>query len=149
MKANNLYKPWNKMSSGSYFPSPVRTVEMPKSNRGVRKLGIPTVSDRVAQMVAKMNLEPLVEPSFHPDSYEYRPGKSAGQAVGTARERCWRYDWVIDMDIKGFFDNIDHTLLMKAVRKHADSKWILLYVERWLKAPACLARCCRAVGCAG
>ncbi len=133
---NNLYKLWNRMSSGSYFPPPVRTVEIPKSNGGVRKLGIPTVSDRVAQMVAKTNLEPLVEPMFHPDSYGYRSGKSAGQAVGTARERCWRYDWVIDMDIKGFFDNIDHTLLMKAVQKHTDSKWILLYVERWLKAPA-------------
>jgi len=133
---NNLYKLWNRMSSGSYFPPPVRTVEIPKSNGGVRKLGIPTVSDRVAQMVAKISLEPLVEPVFHTDSYGYRPDKSAGQAVGTARERCWRYDWVIDMDIKGFFDNIDHTLLMKAVRKHTDSKWILLYVERWLKAPA-------------
>ena len=133
---NNLYKLWNRMSSGSYFPPPVRTVEIPKSNGGVRRLGIPTVSDRVAQMVVKTKLEPLVEPCFHFDSYGYRPGKSAGQAVGKARERCWRFDWVIDLDIKGFFDNIDHTLLMKAVRKHTDSKWMLLYVERWLRAPA-------------
>jgi RNA-directed DNA polymerase len=133
---NNLYKIWNRMSSGSYFPPPVRTVGIPKSSGGTRKLGIPTVSDRVAQMVVKMYLEPRLEPYFHPDSYGYRPGKSAVQAVGKARERCWRYDWVLDLDIKGFFDNIDHGLLMKALRKHTKSKWILLYVERWLKAPA-------------
>ena len=133
---NNLYKIWNRMSSGSYFPPPVRTVEIPKSSGGVRILGIPTVSDRIAQMVAKMYLEPRLEPYFHPDSYGYRPGKSAVQAVGKARERCWRNDWVIDLDIKGFFDNIDHQLLMKALRRHVRRKWILLYVERWLKAPA-------------
>ena len=133
---NNLYKIWNRMSSGSYFPPPVRTVEIPKSSGGMRILGIPTVSDRIAQMVAKMYLEPRLEPYFHPDSYGYRPGKSAVQAVGKARERCWRNDWVIDLDIKGFFDNIDHQLLMKALRRHARRKWMLLYVERWLKAPA-------------
>jgi len=133
---NNLYKIWNRMSSGSYFPPPVRTVEIPKSSGGMRKLGIPTVSDRIAQMVAKMYLEPRLEPYFHPDSYGYRPGKSAVQAVGKARERCWRNDWVIDLDIKGFFDNIDHQLLMKALRRHVRGKWMLLYVERWLKAPA-------------
>src|SRR5579872_5589210 len=132
---NNLYKLWNRMSSGSYFPPPVRLVEIPKANGGLRPLGIPTVADRVAQMVVKMHLEPVVEPHFHGDSYGYRPGKSALDAVATARQRCWRSDWVIDLDIKGFFDNLDHDLVMKAVSKHTDSKWILLYVERWLKAP--------------
>jgi RNA-directed DNA polymerase len=136
---NNLYKVWNRMSSGSYFPPPVRTVAIPKAGGGQRSLGIPTVSDRVAQMVAKIYLEPLVEPQFHPDSYGYRPGKSAIEAVGVTRQRCWRYNWVLDLDIKGFFDNLDHELLMRAVRKHTDCKWMLLYIERWLKAPAQLA----------
>src|ERR1700677_4863416 len=104
----DLYKIWNRMSSGSYFPPPVRLVEIPKANGGLRPLGIPTVADRVAQMVVKRHLEPLVEPSFHADSYGYRPGKSALDAVATARQRCWRSDWVIDLDIKGFFDNLDH-----------------------------------------
>jgi RNA-directed DNA polymerase len=99
-------------------------------------LGIPTVADRVAQMVAKVYLEPKLEPHFHPDSYAYRPGKSALDAVGKARERCWQYDWVLDLDIRGFFDNLDHDLLMRALRAHTDCRWILLYVERWLKAPA-------------
>jgi len=133
---DNLYKLWNRMSSGSYFPPPVRIVEIPKDSGGKRPLGIPTVSDRIAQMVAKMYLEPEVEPHFHQDSYGYRPGKSAIEAVGVARQRCWRYDWVVDLDIKGFFDNLDHGLVMRAVRKHTDCKWILLYIERWLKAPA-------------
>jgi RNA-directed DNA polymerase len=132
----NLYKLWNRMSSGSYFPPPVRTVEIPKDKGGVRPLGIPTVSDRIAQMVVKLYLEPMVEPHFHPDSYGYRPGKSAVEAVGVARRRCWNYDWVVDLDIKGFFDNLNHDLVMRAVRKHTDCKWILLYIERWLKAPA-------------
>ncbi len=131
---NNLYKIWNRMSSGTYFPFPVRLVEIPKSNGGKRSLGIPTVSDRIAQMVVKMYLEPLVEPYFHKDSYGYRPRKSAIEAVGKARERCWRNNWVIDLDIKGFFDNINHELMMKAVKKHTDCKWMLLYIERWLKA---------------
>ena len=132
----NLYKIWNRMSSGSYFPPPVRLVEIPKDQgRGVRPLGIPTVADRVAQMVVKMYFEPLVEPHFHPDSYGYRPGKSALDAVGTARQRCWRQDWVIDLDIKGFFDNLDHELLMRAVRHHTDLPWVILYVQRWLTAP--------------
>jgi RNA-directed DNA polymerase len=133
---NNLYKLWNRMSSGSYFPPPVKIVEIPKGDGKTRKLGVPTVSDRIAQMVVKLYLEPEVDPHFHPDSYGYRPGKSAIDAVGVARQRCWRYDYVIDLDIKGFFDNLDHDLVMKAVRKHTESKWILLYIERWLKAPA-------------
>jgi RNA-directed DNA polymerase len=132
---NNLYKIWNRMSSGSYFPPPVRLVEIPKASGGLRPLGIPTVADRVAQMVVKMHLEPLVEPHFHPDSYGYRPGKSALDAVATARQRCWRQDWVIDLDIKGFFDNLDWNLVLKAVQHHDKSPWVLLYIERWLKAP--------------
>jgi RNA-directed DNA polymerase len=133
---DNLYKIWNRMSSGSYFPPPVRTVKIPKANGGERKLGIPTVSDRIAQMVVKTRLEPAVDPPFHPDSYGYRPGKSALEAVGQARQRCWAFDWVVDLDIKGFFDNIDHDLLMRAVKKHAQDPWVVLYIERWLKAPA-------------
>jgi RNA-directed DNA polymerase len=132
---NNLYKLWNRMSSGSYFPPPVRSVEIPKSSGGKRILGIPTVADRTAQTVVKMNLEPELEPHFHRDSYGYRPGKSAVQAVGVVRERCWRNDWVLDLDIKGCFDNLDHELLMSAVRRHTDCRWMLLYIERWLKAP--------------
>ena len=131
----NLYKIWNRMSSGSYFPPPVRTVKIPKANGGERKLGIPTVSDRIAQMAVKLKLEPLVEPLFHPDSYGYRPRKSALEAVGQARQRCWWHDWIIDLDIKGFFDNIPHDLLIRAVKKHAKEKWVVLYIERWLKAP--------------
>jgi len=131
----NLYKIWNRMSSGSYVPPPVRTVAIPKKAGGERMLGIPTVADRVAQMVVKLHFEPIVEPHFHEDSYGYRPNKSAIQAVGVTRKRCWRYDWVLEYDIKGLFDNIDHELLMRAVRKHTESKWVLLYIERWLKAP--------------
>ena len=133
---NNLYRVWNRMSSGTYFPPPVRRVMIPKGDGRERPLGIPTVGDRVAQMVVKIDLERQVEPLFHPDSYGYRPKKSALEAVGKCRERCWRYDWVVDLDIKGFFDNIDHFLMMHAVRKHTDCPWMLLYIERWLKAPA-------------
>lgn len=127
------------MSSGSYFPPPVLTVMIPKRDGGQRRLGIPSVSDRVAQTVVKLILESLVEQHFHPDSYGYRPGKSAHQAVEQARKRCWRYDWVLDLDVRGFFDNISHELVLKAVRRHTDCKWVLLYIERWLKVPAQLA----------
>ena len=133
--ANNLFKLWNRMSSGSYFPKAVRRVEIPKDDGGTRPLGIPTVADRIAQTVVKQILEPELEKYFHPDSYGYRPGKSAQEAVGVTRQRCWRYNWVLDLDIKGFFDNIDHELLMRAVRKHTDCNWAVLYIERWLKAP--------------
>lgn len=132
---DNLYKLWNRMSSGSYFPPPVKRVEIPKADGGKRPLGVPTVADRIAQAVVKRVLEPEVEKHFHPDSYGYRPGKSALDAVGVARERCWRYSWVLDLDIKGFFDAIDHELLLRAVRHHTDCRWVRLYIERWLKAP--------------
>ncbi len=132
---DNLYKIWNRMSSGSYFPPPVKTVAIPKKAGGERILGIPTVSDRVAQMVAKIYFEPLVEPYFHEDSYGYRPNKSAIQAVAVTRKRCWRYNWLLEFDIKGLFDNIEHNLLMKAVKHHTRNKWMLLFIERWLKAP--------------
>ncbi len=132
---DNLYKLWNRMSSGTYFPPAVRAVEIPKSDGSKRLLGIPTVGDRVAQAVAKIYLEPIVEPKFHEDSYGYRPGKSALDAVGVSRKRCWQQDWVVDLDIKGFFDNLNHELMMKAVRFHTNDKWMHLYVERWLKAP--------------
>ena len=115
---DNLYRVWNRLSSGSYYPPPVREVSIPKKDGGIRKLGIPAVSDRVAKMVAKLYLEPQLEPLFHPDSYGYRPGRSAKDALRTARARCWQYSWVIDMDIKGFFDNIDHELLEKALSRH-------------------------------
>lgn len=131
----NLYKLWNRMSSGSYFPSPVLLVEIPKRDGGIRKLGIPTVADRIAQMVARNYVEPKVEPIFHKDSYGYRPGKSALDAVGKARERTWKFDYVLELDIKGLFDNIDHKLLMKAVEKHVEEKWVKLYITRWLVAP--------------
>jgi group II intron reverse transcriptase/maturase len=132
---NNLYKLWNRMSSGSYFPPPVRLVEIPKGEGKTRPLGIPTVTDRIGQMVVKLYVEPEVEPHFHPDSYGCRPEKSALEAVGVARKRCWWYDWVVDLDIRGFLDAIDHTLMMRAVRKHTECTWILLYIDRWLKAP--------------
>ena len=131
----NLYKIWNRMSSGTYFPPPVKAVPIPKKAGGERILGIPTVSDRIAQTVVKLTFEPSVESHFHKDSYGYRPNKSAIDAVGVTRQRCWKYDFVLEFDIKGLFDNIDHTLLMKAVRKHTDNKWVILYIERWLKAP--------------
>lgn len=132
---DNLYKLWNRMSSGTYFPKPVRAVEIPKKNGGTRVLGIPTVEDRIAQMVAKLYFEPNVEQIFYPDSYGYRPNKSAIEAIGVARKRCWRYDWVVDFDIKGLFDNIRHDYLMAMVKRHTNLPWIILYIERWLKTP--------------
>ncbi len=143
---DNLYKIWNRMSSGNYFPPAVRVVPIPKRSGGERILGIPTVADRIAQMVVKMTFEPLVEPHFHSDSYGYRPNKSALEAVGVVRQRCWKNDWVLEFDIKGLFDNIDHDLLMKAVMHHTDEKWVILYIRRWLTAPmqmsdgTCIAR---------
>ncbi|MDQ3149641.1 MAG: group II intron reverse transcriptase/maturase, partial [Chloroflexota bacterium] len=132
----NLYKLWNRMSSGSYMPPPVRAVEIPKKGgHGVRVLGVPTVADRVAQTVARLYLEPEVEPVFHPDSYGYRPRRSAHDALRTCRTRCWKYDWAIDLDLRAFFDSLDHSLVLRSVAHHTDLRWILLYVERWLKAP--------------
>lgn len=134
----NLYLIWNRMSSGSYFAPPVKRVEIPKADGKTRLLGVPTVADRIAQMVVKQRLEPELEPIFHADSYGYRPGKSAKDAVGKARKRCWKQDWVLDLDIQGFFDNLDWRLLMKAVRKHAPVAWVTLYIERWLQADVIL-----------
>jgi RNA-directed DNA polymerase len=132
---NNLYLVWNRMSSGSYFPPPVKAVEIPKSHGGTRILGVPTVADRVAQTVVAMELERRVEPMFHPDSYGYRPNRSALDAVGTCRTRCWEYDWVVDLDIQKFFDSVDHDLVVKAVEANTDQPWVVLYVKRWLVAP--------------
>jgi group II intron reverse transcriptase/maturase len=133
--SRNLYKIWNRMSSGTYFPPPVRAVPIPKKSGGERILGVPTVADRVAQMVVKRAIESTLESIFLADSYGYRPNKSALDAVGVTRERCWKYDWVLEFDIRGLFDNIDHELLLRAVRKHVTCKWALLYIERWLTAP--------------
>jgi RNA-directed DNA polymerase len=132
---NNLYRIWNRMSSGSYFPPAVKAVEIPKSHGGVRILGVPTVADRIAQTVVAMELERQVEPIFHPDSYGYRPGRSALDAVGQCRRRCWKTDWVIDLDIQKFFDSVPWDLIVKAVQAHTDLPWVLLYVQRWLHAP--------------
>jgi len=132
---SNLYKLWNRLSSGSYFPAPVKRVDIPKSDGKMRPLGIPTVADRIAQMAVRLKFEPEVEPHFDEDSYGYRPKKSALEAIGITRKRCWENDWILDIDIQGFFDNIDHELLMRAVRKHTECRWTLLYIERWLKAP--------------
>ncbi|MCY6355885.1 group II intron reverse transcriptase/maturase [Clostridium sp. ZS2-4] len=131
----NLYKIWNRMSSGSYFPKPVKAVAIPKKNGGTRILGIPTVEDRIAQMVVKLYFEPEVEPMFYTDSYGYRPNKSAIQALDVTRTRCWRKDWVLEFDIKGLFDNIKHDILMEMVNKHTKKEWIILYIQRWLTAP--------------
>jgi group II intron reverse transcriptase/maturase len=131
---NNLFKLWNRLSSGSYFPPPVKAVAIPKAGGGSRILGVPTVDDRIAQTVAAMYLEREVEPIFHPDSYGYRLGRSALDAVGRCRERCWRNDWVIDLDVRAFFDSVDHSLMLRAVERHTDQRWILLYVTRWLQA---------------
>ncbi len=132
---NNLYRIWNRLCSGSYFPPPVKAVPIPKKSGGTRVLGVPAVSDRIAQTVVKPALEPILEPVFDEDSFGYRPGKSAHDAIAITRKRCWRYDWVVEFDIRALFDNIDHELLMKALRHHCQCRWVLLYVERWLQAP--------------
>jgi group II intron reverse transcriptase/maturase len=132
---DNLYKLWNRMASGSYFPPPVKLVEIPKKSGGVRPLGVPTVADRIAQTVAAQELEKVVEPIFDPDSYAYRQGRSAHDALAVCRQRCWQFDWAIDLDVKAFFDSVDHSLLLKAVEHHTDQRWVLLYVQRWLQAP--------------
>lgn len=132
---DNLYKIWNRMSSGSYFPPPVKAVEIPKKNGGKRTLGIPTIADRIAQMVVKIVFERKVDKYFLKDSYGYRPNKSAHDAIEVTRTRCWKYNWVLEYDIKGLFDNIDHELLIKAVEKHTDCSWEILYIKRWLVAP--------------
>jgi RNA-directed DNA polymerase len=132
----NLYKVWNRMSSGTWFPPPVRVVEIPKPHGdGVRVLGVPTIADRVAQTAVAMFLEPLVEPRFHPDSYGYRPNKSAHDALAACRERCWKYDWAIDLDVQKFFDEVPSDLVVRAVEAVTDCRWVLLYVKRWLAAP--------------
>lgn len=132
---DNLYKLWNRMSSGSYMPPPVRSVSIPKKSGGQRTLGIPTVEDRVAQMVVKLQLEPCVEPHFLDDSFGYRPNKSALDAIGVTRKRCWQYDWVLEFDIRGLFDNIPHELLLRAVHRHTSNRWVRLYISRWLTVP--------------
>lgn len=146
---NNLYKLWNRMSSGSYFPPPVKSVSIPKKSGGERILGIPTVTDRVAQTVVALTLEPLVEPHFVTDSYGYRPNKSALDAVGITRTRCWQYDWVVEFDIQKLFDTIPRNLLIKAVQKHTQCAWVLLYIERWLTAPIQLTDGSKTVRVAG
>jgi RNA-directed DNA polymerase len=132
---DNLYKLWNRLSSGSYFPPPVKLVEIPKKTGGVRPLGVPTVADRIAQTVAAQELDKVVEPIFDDDSYGYRQGRSAHDALAVCRQRCWQFDWAIDLDVQAFFDSVDHSLLLKAVEHHTDQRWILLYVQRWLQAP--------------
>ena len=133
--SGNLYKIWNRMSSGSYFPLPVKEVIIPKANGGTRPLGIPTISDRIAQEVVKSYLEPRFEKIFSPNSYGYRPNKSAHQAIARVRENVRDYAWVVDMDIKSFFDEVSHELLLKAVTKHVSEKWVLMYLKRWLESP--------------
>jgi RNA-directed DNA polymerase len=133
---NNLYKIWNRMSSGSYFPPPVRAVDIPKPHGGgTRRLGVPTIADRVAQTVVADHLGERAEAIFHPDSYGYRPRKSALDAVETCRQRCWKRDWVIDLDVQKFFDTVPWDLITKAVEAVTDCPWVLLYVKRWFTAP--------------
>jgi RNA-directed DNA polymerase len=132
---NNLYKLWNRLASGSYFPPPVKQVDIPKHDGSIRVLGVPTVGDRIAQTVVAQELERAVEPVFDDDSYGYRPGRSAHDALAVCRQRCWRYDWVVDLDVKSFFDSVDHRRMLDAVAHHTDQRWVLLYVERWLTAP--------------
>jgi RNA-directed DNA polymerase len=134
-RSKYLYKLWNRMASGSYFPPAVKEVEIPKKDGSIRKLGIPTINDRVGQMVVKKFIEPRLEAVFSPNSYGYRPNRNAHQALSKVRENCWNQNWVIDLDIKGFFDNINHDKLMLAVERHVTEKWVVLYIKRWLEAP--------------
>src|SRR5436190_4684360 len=137
---NNLFKLWNRMSSGSYMPGPVRAVEIPKDHgTGVRVLGVPNTADRVAQTAAAMLLEEKLEPIFHPDSYGYRPGRSTHDALAVTRKRCWKQNWVLDLDVRAFFDSVPHDLLLKAVAHHTQERWVLLYIQRWLVAPMQMA----------
>jgi RNA-directed DNA polymerase len=131
---NNLYRIWNRMSSGTYFPPAVKAVPIPKKDGGTRMLGVPTVADRVAQTVVAAHLAERLEPVFHPDSYGYRPNRSAHQAVETCRERCWKYDWVVEFDIRKFFDSVPWDKVVRAVEAHTDARWVVLYVKRWLAA---------------
>jgi len=132
----NLYRVWNRMSSGTWFPPPVRAVVIPKPHGGgSRVLGVSTIADRVAQTVVAKYLEPLVEPRFHPDSYGYRPRKSAHDALATCRARCWKFDWAIDLDVQKFFDEVPWDLIVRAVEAVTDCRWVLLYVKRWLGVP--------------
>jgi len=134
-RSKHLYKLWNRMASGSYFPPPVKEVEIPKKDGKVRKLGIPTISDRIGQMVIKDYIEPRMEKIFSPNSFGYRPNKNAHKALEQVRQNCWKQDWVIDLDIKGYFNNIDHDRLMLAVEKHVPENWVKLYIKRWLSTP--------------
>jgi RNA-directed DNA polymerase len=134
-KRKHLYKLWNRMASGSYFPPPVKEVEIAKKDGNIRNLRVPKISNRVGQMVVKMFIEPKLETIFSPNSYGYRPKRNAHQALSKVRENCWKHDWVIDLDIKGFFDNINHYKLMLAVEKHVSENWVKLYIKRWLEAP--------------
>lgn len=134
-RKKNLYKIWNRMSSGTYFPPPVLEKRIPKADGTERTLGIPTVSDRMAQGAVKMYIESHLEPIFHTDSYGYRPGKDAHQALKKCAERCWKHSWVLEIDIKGFFDNMRHDLVLKALEHHGMPRWVTLYCKRWLEAP--------------
>lgn len=132
--SKHLYKLWNRLTSGSYFPLPVKQVEISKKDGGVRKLGVPTLLDRIAQQVVRQHLERQLEPIFHESSFGYRPGRNAHQAVKQSQLNCFGNDFVVDLDIKGFFDNIDHDLMMKALKHYCKDEWVGMYVSRWLKA---------------